>query len=79
MGIISAIEVQSHTMWVAANYEGDDGEEYEVVFTKTYEDNLGYEEREVVNIEKDGKEVDLENPVWEEIEKAIKQLRTEET
>ena len=76
---LSQIEVQSYTLCLTANYQDDDGEEYEIVFTKTYEDNLGYEEREVVNIEKDGNVVDLDNPIWEEIEKAVKQLTREET
>ena len=48
---LSQIEIQSCTLWLTANYEGDDGEEYEIVFTKTYEDNLGYEEREVGKVE----------------------------
>ena len=79
MGMISAIEVQSCTIWLTANYENDGGEEYEIVFTKTCEDKLGHEEREVVNVEKNGKQVDLNDPVWEEIGEAIKQLAREET
>ena len=70
-GGISEVTVQSYTMWLTANYQGDDGEEYEIVFTKTCEDNLSYEEKEVVNIEKLGLALPPEHAIWKEIEEKI--------
>ena len=70
MGRISGIEVQSCTIWVTAKYE-DDGEEYEIVFTKTLEDNLNYEVKEVVSIEKLGISLPDDHPIWDEIQDKI--------
>jgi hypothetical protein len=67
MGTIEQIDVQSYTEYATAIYITDDGEEYEIVFTKHYDENIGYEEKTVVHVEKDGKSVDPDEPIWEEI------------
>jgi hypothetical protein len=68
MGTIEQIDIQSYTEYVTAVYIGDDGEEYEIVFTKHYDENIGYEEKTLVNVEHDGKAIDTDDSVWEEIQ-----------
>jgi hypothetical protein len=67
MGTIEQIDIQSYTEYATAIYITDDGEEYEIVFTKHYDENIGYEEKTVVHVEKDGKMVDPDDLIWGEI------------
>ena len=76
MGTLKSIEVQSTLNWMNALYEDDTGE-YEVVFTRSYDENIGYESRELVNVEKDGTPVFPESPIWDEIQKQIQAVELE--
>ena len=72
MGKVTLLEVQGYTEWSSAAYVDDSGEEYEIVFTRNFNHNTGLEEKEVVSIEKAGIDVDPEDPLWKEIEEALK-------
>lgn len=67
MGQLKNIEVQSTLEWMNAIYVDDAGQEYEVVFTKCFDENIGCESRELANVEKDGSTISYEEPVWNEI------------
>ena len=71
MGKIENVEIQSCTEYASASYRDDDGEEYEIVFVRTYNHNIGYEEKELTSVEKDGGEIDPGHPIWEEIRRHI--------
>ncbi len=71
MGKIENVELQSYSEWSTATYIDDDGEEYEIRISKTYDANMGYEHKELVNMEKDGNEIDYDNPIWKKIQKHI--------
>ena len=71
MGKITHLEVQGYTEWSSATYVDDEGEEYEIVFTKNYTHNIGYEEREVVNVKRGGIGIDSDDPIWKEIRKTV--------
>ena len=77
MAGIKNVEVQAFTQWITTTYIDDSGQEYEVVFTKSYTENIGFEKREVVNIEKSGDVVDDGDPIWEEIRKAVEEFEEE--
>lgn len=64
MGKIEQVEVQSYTEYATAFYVDGTGEEYEIVFTRNYDHNIGYEEKAVVNVEKDGTMIDSDDPIW---------------
>ena len=49
MNKLTNVEAQSSTKWFSATYIDGTGKEYEIVFTKTYTHNIGYEERELVS------------------------------
>ena len=72
MGKIENVEVQSYTEHVTASYTDDDGQEYEIVFTRTYTENIGYEEKQLVQVEKDGQDISSGDPVWERIQEHVK-------
>ena len=71
MGKIKDIEIQSYTEYATASYTDGDGQEYEIVFVGTYNHNIGYEEKELTSVEKDGQEIDPDHPIWEEIRRHI--------
>lgn len=77
MGNLKSIEVQSILEWINSIYTDDSGEEYEVVFTRNYDMNIGYESRELVNVEKEGAPVYPEAPIWDEIQKRIQAVELE--
>lgn len=70
MGALKNIETQSTLEWMNALYEDEAGE-YEVVFTRSFDENIGYESRELVNVEKDGTPIFPEDPIWNEIQGQI--------
>lgn len=77
MGTLKNIETQSTLEWMNSIFTDDSGEEYEVVFTRSYDMNIGYESRELVNVEKEGTPVFPESPVWDEIQKQIQSVELE--
>lgn len=70
MGTLKSIQPQSTLDWMNALYQDDSGE-YEVVFTRSYDENIGYESRELVNVEKAGAPIYPEEPIWKEIQEQI--------
>ena len=79
MAEIRDIEVQSYTHWINGRYVDASGQEYEVVFTRSYDENIGYESRELVNVEKDGAAIDSDDPIWKEIQEQMQTVEFEET
>lgn len=77
MGTLRNIEFQSSLNWMNAIYVDNSGVDYEVVFTKYFDENIGCENREVVNIEKDDTPVNYEEPVWNEIQEAVNNWKDE--
>ena len=77
MGTLKNIETQSTLEWMNAIYVDDSGLEYGVVFTKYFDENIGYENREVVNVEKDDVPVKYEEPIWNEIQEAVNNWKDE--
>ena len=71
MGKIEDVEIQSYTEYATASYRDDDGGEYEIVFVGTYNHNMGYDEKELTSVEKDGGKIDPGHPIWEEIRRHI--------
>ena len=74
MSKIENVEVQSWSEWVSASYLDSEGREYELVFTRSYDENGGFEQCELVNIEKDGKMIDSDKDIWHEIQKQLENL-----
>ena len=68
MGKIRDVEVQNRTEWFTAVYVGNGGQEFEVVFTKSRDENIGFEEQELVNVERGGKTVPSDDAIWKEIQ-----------
>ena len=64
--------------WMSGIYTDSNGQEYEFVFTRTYDLNSRHEEREMVNVEQGCEPIDCENPVWKEIQKAISEWESED-
>ena len=77
MAGIKNVEVQGFTQWINSTYIDDLGQEYEVVFTKSYTENIGFEERTVVNIEKSENVVYDGDPIWDKIRKAVEEFEEE--
>jgi len=67
---LSEIEIYSKIEWVSATYEDND-RKYEVVFTRSFDNNSGFETRELVNIERDGISLDYELKFWKKVERLI--------
>jgi hypothetical protein len=74
MGYFKSMEVSGVTTWMHAVYVDDSGEEYEVVFTKSYDRNLDVETRELVHVEKEDISIDSQNAVWREIQLKIERI-----
>ena len=72
MGRIETVEVRSYTEYSTASYIDDDGEEYEIVIEKTYHHNIGYEEQEVVNVERGGVAIAGGDPIWGKIKTCLR-------
>ena len=72
MGRVMLHEVQGYTEWSSAVYVDDSGEEYEIVFTRSYNHNTGFEDKEVVSIERAGIDVDPKDPLWRKIADELK-------
>ena len=70
MNKLRHIEVAQSVKWFNAAYK-ENGVEYDVVFTSTYDTNLGFQERELVNVMLDSKDV-ADEKLWSKIEKAVK-------
>jgi hypothetical protein len=77
METLRSIELQSTLQWMNAIYIDNSGQEYEVVFTKYFGENIGCENREVVNVEKDDTSVKYEEPIWIEIQEAVNNWKDE--
>lgn len=66
-------EVYSYSEWAVVSYKARDGEEYQITLTKSYDKNIGYEHRQVLTIEKGGIEIPEDDPIWEEVKRAVEQ------
>ena len=77
MGTLKNVETQSTLEWMNAIYVDNSGLEYEIVFTKYFDENIGCENREVVNVEKDDAPVKYEEPIWNEIQEAVNNCKDE--
>ena len=71
MGKIRDVEVQNRTEWFTALYVDKDGPECEIVFTKSRDENIGFEEQELVNVEMNGKTVPSDDGIWKEIQEHL--------
>jgi hypothetical protein len=71
MGKIRDVEVQNRTEWFTALYVNKDGQECEIVFTKSRDENIGFEEQELVNVEREGKTVPSDDGIWKEIQEHL--------
>ena len=71
MGKIRDVEVQNRTEWFTALYVDKDGQECGIVFTKSRDENIGFEEQELVNVERGGKTVPSDDMVWKEIQEKL--------
>lgn len=78
MGIIKNVEPHSNVEWMSGIYTDNAGQEFEFVFTRTYDLNSRHEEREVVNVEQSCEPIDCDNPVWKEIQKAVNEWDSED-
>ena len=63
--------------WYSASYHGRDGQVYDVVFTKSYMHDIGYESRELANVLLDGDTVEGDD-LWRRIRDELEQLEMEE-
>jgi len=72
MGQLSNVEKQSRMEWFSALYVDENGTEYDVVFTSSYDFNIGYGEKELVGVELNEEMISEEEPIWNEIEELIK-------
>jgi hypothetical protein len=70
MSKIKDVEVQNRTEWFTAVYVNGD-REYEIVFTESRYENTGFEERELVNVERGGKTVPSDDAIWKEIQERL--------
>jgi len=71
MGKLEIVQITDYTERVSASYMDRQGEEYEIVFTKNYNHNTGYEERQVISVEKAGVDIPSREPIWREIKKML--------
>ena len=78
MGKLKIDEVYSYSEWVAGTYSTDDGEEYSITFTKSYDTNIDYENQDLVNVEKADVSIPSDDPIWKEIQKCLEEWVEEE-
>jgi len=71
MASMKNITTTNETEYITAIYVDDSDVEYEVLFAKNYDHNLDFEQRDLINIEKDGKTIEESNPVWSQVDKHI--------
>jgi hypothetical protein len=71
MGKIENVEVQNCMEWFTAAYVDGDRKKYEVMFAESRDENTGFEERELVNVEMDGKTVPYSESIWQEIQEQL--------
>ena len=72
MGQLSSVEKQSKLEWLSAIYKDVNGTEYDIVFTSSYDFNIGYGEKELMGVELNEEVIGEEEPIWREIKKAVK-------
>ena len=70
--MLTQIEEQSVIKHHTATYINQEGEEYFIVFTTDCNHNIGFTERELVNVEFEGRVVRSSDPIWLEIEGVVK-------
>ena len=73
------IQVHGKTEWLNAIYTDATGEEFEVVFTRSVDENSSHELRELTTVEQAEKTLSCEHPIWNEIEKLVVEAEWEET
>lgn len=67
MGKLETHEVYGYSEWSVANYYADDGEEYQVTITKSYNKDVGHEYKDILNIQHFDIDIPEDDPVWKEI------------
>ena len=68
MGVIKQMEQSSETIYFAAIYEDDAGEQYEVAFSRSYDCTIGYGTSELLSVQKDGNEIAEDASPWVQVE-----------
>ena len=74
MNRIVDVAVHGIVTWCTGRFEAGSGDVYEFVFTRSLDMNIDFEERELVNVEKQDAAVDPDDPVWQQIRVAIQAL-----
>ena len=72
MNKLRHLELGQSVKWFNAIFK-DNGKEYDVVFTSTYDTNIGFHEKELVNVMLDGEDIPSKDPVWRDVEKAVRE------
>ena len=72
--MITDLHIYCRQNWNSATFTNTKGEEYEIAFCEIHNCDLGFSDRELLKIEKDGVEVNQDDPIWKEIEVVIKSL-----
>ena len=70
--MLTSVEKQSRMEWFSAFYVDGNGTEYDIVFTSSYDFNIGYGEKELVGVALNEETISEKESIWNEIEKAIK-------
>ena len=77
MGRLDDVEIRHYTERVTASYVDGAGARYLVELARIYSRNTGMEERWVAGVQRDGQEVNSEDPIWAEIQEAFDRLHPE--
>ena len=59
--------------WYSASYSLGDADTYDIVFTRSRMENIGYESRELVNVERNDKTVESVD-LWKTIDGIVQDL-----
>lgn len=70
MATIENVELQSSSQWFTATYVDENEEEYDIVFTKSYDENICYEQKALVNVEKGGETI-ADDVLWKKIQEDL--------
>jgi hypothetical protein len=64
-------EILSSMQWVRSVYVDLLGEKFEIIYWRSFDENIQFEQRELTMVECNGQAIEASNPIWLEIQHEI--------
>jgi len=77
MGKIKELDLLRYSAFFTGLYIDNSGEENKIIFRKSYNQEMGPLDNELIRVTRQGKIIPQEDPLWEDIQRAVRDERWE--